>query len=246
MVQTIQKIVGGVDMQGLSLTLNHEGEIASGDGRRIEELIEIVDLHPVHTDDAVSCLQPQISGQTVLGDVDPLYRLDRQDILTIIPGHAGIDDKGQNAIEDHSCQDDDDPLPHRFTSELILFRLLFDEIGVHTLVDHYGDLDIPSKRGCAKYILCLTFFEPEDFRRKADRELFYPHTEELGGKKVPQLMEIDKSKNNCRKDNLSAQQTQLPTNYRTYLVRHNLSIHSYFVLQSYSSIMYMFHTFCIQ
>src|SRR5690625_325522 len=208
MVQTIQKIVGGVDMQGLSLTLTHEGAVASGGGRRIEELIELVDLHPVRTDDAVSCLQPQLSGQTVLGDVDPLYRLDRQDILTIIPGHAGIDDKGQNAIEDHSCQDDDDPLPHRFTSELILFRLLFDEIGVHTLVVPSGNLDIPSKRGCPKYILCLTFFESEDFRRKADRELVYPHPEELGGKKVPQLMEKDQYKNSCSKDTQGAQQTQ--------------------------------------
>src|SRR5690625_5357992 len=185
MVQTIQKIVGGVDMQGLSLTLTHEGAVASGGGRRIEELIELVDLHPVRTDDAVSCLQPQVSGQTVLGDVDPLYRLDRQDILTLIPGHAGIDDKGQNAIEDHSCQDDDDPLPHRFTSELILFRLLFDEIGVYTLVDHSGDLDIPSKRGCAKYILCLTFFDPEHLHRKSDTDLVYPHTEALAGKDAP-------------------------------------------------------------
>src|SRR5690625_7071245 len=96
-----------------------------------------------------------------LGYVAPHYRLYRQDILTIIPGHAGIDDKGQNAIEDHSCQDDDDPLPHRFTSELILFRLLFDESGVHTLVDHSGNHDIPSKRGCPMYILSLTFFESD-------------------------------------------------------------------------------------
>ena len=159
----------------------------------MEDLVEILDLHIVDRKDLITVAEPDIMGDRITHD--PVFRILRRQVL-FAPDiqRGGIDDQGQQEIDQHAAHHDQKALVGRFSTEFPWLGRFLHLLLVHGFIDHPGNLHIPSQWEPADTILRLANFLFEQGKPGIEKyvKLFHPRPEQLGKGKMPQLVKENK------------------------------------------------------
>ena len=112
--------------------------------------------------------------------------------------HHRVDEDGQEEVEEHAADHDQQSLPGRFGAELPRLRGLRHLLLVHRFVDHAGDLTVPAEGQPADAVFRVAVFgfEPEQGEPGVEEEveLLNAHLEEAGEEEMPELMHQHKNR----------------------------------------------------
>ena len=118
-------------------------------------------------------------------------------------GHVIAAPARQNGDEDHQSEEEvvkhtarhhQQALPGRMRTELPGLGILFEEIGIHGLIHHAGNLAVAAKGQPAHTILRLPYLEGKQFEAayiEEQEELIHANLEDTRPKEVPRLVNQD-------------------------------------------------------
>ena len=170
-----------------SLMSGHEGAqhvlIVALEGGAIgtEEDIAIAEAHGLGT---------LIELHTVLGVL--------QGAVGVAPmeEHHGVDEEGEDEVEEYAAYHDEETLPSGLGAELPRLWGLLHLLHIEALVNHARELYIAAKGYPAHYVLCLATFglEAQQGFTKEERESLNTHTKDACKDEVSHLVYHDKQR----------------------------------------------------
>src|SRR5690606_2784334 len=152
-----------------------------------EHHIEFFDSVPIHGQDLVPRLDPELGPDFLFGDPNPVLETVHGNILIAVGiGHPDINEYGQYKVDGHPAEHDDQPLPGEFAPDFLMFGLFLHPYDVPALIEHARQLYIAAQGQPADtiYRISYLFLVEGVYYIEKEIALCYPDPKDHGRDKV--------------------------------------------------------------